>query len=131
MTNYISYILITKDKYNDKLKYVNNYIELIWEGQKNKYIHDYTIKSGTHVFYRYKTGIFYTYLGKVSYFKILSHRTSTHPIKYKLIINNPKKILCNNINNNNSYKYQNACWRTLNLHPFTANGHGIYKICIN
>ena len=25
-----------------------------------------------------------------------------------------------------SYKFQNACWRSINLKPFKCNGHGIY-----
>ena len=87
---------------------------MIWEGQEKLSAYDNTVKKGTHVFWRDKGQIPYTYKGIVIKRTLLKKRTKKHPIKLKLIIDDKEcqfeaNTICNNINNDELYKYQNAC----------------------
>eukprot|EP01084_Bolivina_argentea_P203768 347955_1 len=136
-TEYISYILITEGNYDDTIKTLDaesyGLFELIWEGQKQRACHDDTVQIGTHVFYRKKARIPYKYKGIVIKKTLLKKRKKRNPIKLKLIIDDKycqfaADTICNDIDKNDQYQYQDACWRTIKLPKFKAHGQGIYKV---
>ena len=129
--NYQSCIMITEgSKYNDKKTLLDKGLyRIIWEGQNKRSTYDSNVNVGTHVFWRKKGGIPFTYIGKVINKEIINQRTTTNPIKLKLIIADYecdyKNHKCDTIKDEN-VKFQNACWRSIKLEPFKCNGQGIY-----
>ena len=126
-----SCIMITKGKYNDTITILDEGLcRIYWEGQNKRFTHDKIVNVDTNVFVREKTGVPYTYIGKVIDKKIINERTEDKPIKLKLIVADYqcdyKNHICDAIIEEDSYKFQNACWRSINLKPFKCNGHGIY-----
>jgi hypothetical protein len=123
-------IMITEGKYKDEKTILDDGLyKIIWEGQQNIHKYDNHIDKGTHVFWRKKRSVPFTYLGKVINKELINERTENNPIKLKLIVADYecdyKNYLCNKIRDE-CYKYQNACWRSINLKPIKCNGHGIY-----
>ena len=128
--NHQSCIMITEGNYDDeKTELDEGLYKIIWEGQKKKDKYDDNVDKGTHVFWRKKGKKYFTYLGKVINRKLINERTDTNPIKLKLIVADYecdyKNHICDTIEDD-FYKYQNACWRSIKLEPFKCNGHGIY-----
>ena len=129
--NHQSCIMITEDgKYNDiKTELDKGLYKLIWEGQNKKSTYDSNVNVGTDVFWRKKRGIPFTYIGRVINKQIISERTSTNPIKLKLIIADYECVYKNHkcdMIEDEHFKFQNACWRSIKLKPFKCNGQGIY-----
>ena len=123
-------IMITEGQYKDEKTILDDGLyKIIWEGQQNIHKYDNHIDKGTHVFWRKKRSVPFTYLGKVINKELINERTENNPIKLKLIVADYdcdyKNYVCDKIRDE-SYKYQNACWRSINLKPFKCNGHGIY-----
>lgn len=131
----ITYVLITKTKknklYKNELRKLSDHLYCLhWSTPiwKKDY---YAVQKGTHIFYREKS-TFYKYLGKVITKPLILEHTNPNRgggLLIEFYVHNKNKpTICNKIDNNDQYKYQNACWRTLNLPPFKGCRRGVYKV---
>lgn len=124
-------ILITEGNYQDnKTELDEGLYRIEWEGQNKRTTYDNQVDVGTNVFWRHKTEKFYKYLGRVIKRDVIDPRTSRSPIRLKLIVADygcsyRSNTICDRINHNDSYKYQQACWRSIGLSRFRCNGQAI------